>query len=384
MFYLTVKQPPVYEQMSLEDFLFGENPQARCINPGLTNTRTYKLERIGDRIRNSIDVDQMIARLKMFNSQYEDLFNADRNSLYRTFYIPKKSGGYRRIDAPNDRLMIALRELKSILTEFGALYHTSAYAYISGRDPIGCMKVHQRNESKWFLKMDMKSFFNNTTEDFVMKQFSMIFPFCEVVKNESGTAELRRALSLAFLNGSLPQGTPVSPMITNVMMIPLDHKLAGTLRDYKGQRYIYTRYADDIQISSKYAFQKDEIEALVKDVLTQFKTPFKVNEEKTRYGSSSGHNFNLGLMLNKDNDITVGYKKKRELRAGLDSYIRDSKKGVRWELGDVQVLQGVMTHCIHVEENKGSNAVKEMIAHLNQKHGVNVYKMLHDDLKREK
>ncbi|MCL2052843.1 MAG: hypothetical protein FWG90_00155 [Oscillospiraceae bacterium] len=45
-----------------------------------------------------------------------------------------------------------------------------------------------------------------------------------------GVIELQKALSLCFSNGGLPQGTPISPFITNVMMIPLDHKLSNSLR----------------------------------------------------------------------------------------------------------------------------------------------------------
>lgn len=380
MYYFTVKQSPVYEQMTLEDFLFGENPQIRMINPGLTNTRTYKVTSISTRLRSTIDVEKMICRLSMFNHQYDDLFKADRKSLYYTFYIPKKSGGYRKIDAPNDRLMAALRELKTIFSdEFGALYHTAAHAYIEHRDNITCMKVHQKNESKWFQKMDMKNFFNSTTEKFIMDQFAMIFPFCEIIAIPTGKSELRKALSLAFLDGCLPQGTPISPMLTNIMMIPIDHHLAGIFREYNHQRFIYTRYADDIQISSKYEFSKDEIESIVRSTLVMFHAPFMPNNEKTRYGSANGHNFNLGLMLNKDNNITVGHKKKRELRAGLDAYVKDRKNGIQWELGDVQVLNGQMTYCIHVE----GVAVTEMIQHLCRKYSVDIPRMIREDLRKD-
>lgn len=377
-YYFTIKQPPVYEQMSLEDFLFADNPSIRIINPGLTNTRTYCVDNISYRIQSTIDVNKMVSRLVLFNSTYKNLYDADKQSLYRTFYIPKKSGGFRRIDAPNEFLMKALKELKDIFAdEFGALYHTAAYAYIPQRSTLDCMKCHQRNESKWFFKADAKGFFNNTTERFVLNQLSMIFPFCEIMKYPGGRSQLKRALSLAFLNGTLPQGTPLSPMLTNIMMIPIDHKLAGILRDYNHQRFVYTRYADDILISSKYAFSKDEMESLVRQVFAMFNTPFTLNNEKTRYGSSNGHNFNLGIMLNKDNQLTIGHKKKREFRAALDAYVKDKKKGVQWELGDVQVLDGQRAYYTMIEETQ----IKAMIDAISKKYGVDIMKMIRDDLR---
>lgn len=377
-YYFTIKQSPIYEQMSLEEFLFGENPTIRVINPGLSNTRTYCVNSISQRIRNSVDVGKMVARLAKYNADYRDLHEARRETLYRTFYIPKKSGGYRRIDAPNEQLKKALKELSVIFSdEFGALYHTAAYAYIQNRSTLDCMKCHQKNESKWFFKADAKGFFNNTTERFVYTMFSMIFPFCEIVRYPNGKTELKKALSLAFLNGTLPQGTPASPMITNIMMIPIDHKLAGILRDYNHQRFVYTRYADDIQISSKYAFSKDEIESLIRQVLAMFNAPFTLNNEKTRYGSANGHNFNLGVMLNRDNEITIGYKRKREFRAALDAYVKDKKNGIEWDLGDIQVLNGQKAYYLMVERD----AIQAMIEAMNKKYNVSIERLIHEDLR---
>ena len=144
--------------------------------------------------------------------------------------------------------------------------------------------------------------------------FSMVFPFSEIVKEPQGEAALRTAMSLAFLNGGLPQGTPISPLITNVMMIPVDFKLSNTLRNFEKQSFIYTRYADDFIISSKYDFDVRSVEELVVSTLNSFGAPFTINASKTRYGSSAGRNWNLGVMLNKDNEITVGHKKKKQIK----------------------------------------------------------------------
>ena len=147
--------------------------------------------------------------------------------------------------------MDALRRQKTMYEEdFHVLYHTSAFAYIKHRCTVDAVKRHQSNQSKWFAKLDLHDFFGSTTLDFVMSMFSMVFPFSEVVKIPEGKAQLRKALELAFLDGGLPQGTPISPLITNVMMIPVDFKLSKAFRDYDKQQFVYTRYADDFIISS--------------------------------------------------------------------------------------------------------------------------------------
>ena len=306
MVYVTVKQSPMYRQMTLDEFLFGTENKSIMINPNLTNTRTYVSERINPKLLDHTNVMGMLDALIRFNELTEKLREKDRKTLYKTFHIPKKSGGVRRIDAPIPELKNALDALKIIFeNNFGALYHTTAFAYIKGRCTIDAIKRHQSNESKWFGKYDLSDFFGSTTLEFVMKMLSMIYPFSEVVKIPVGKEELEKALSLAFLNGGLPQGTPISPLITNIMMIPIDHKLSNAFRSFNNQHLVYTRYADDFLVSSKYSFLFREVEKFIKDTLKEFDAPFTIKAQKTRYGSSAGSNWNLGLMLNKDNRRTL-------------------------------------------------------------------------------
>lgn len=379
MFYVTVRQSPMYRQMSLEELLFGTDPNPQTmINSNSTNTRTCEVERVSEKIIEHIDIQNLIAKLIRFNKSTENLRVKPRKELYHTFHIPKKSGGLRRIDAPNAELMNALRELKTIFEEdFGALYHTSAFAYIKHRSTIDAVKRHQANESKWFAKYDLSNFFGNTTLDFVMKMLGMIFPFCEVVKFNEGERELCKAIELAFLDGGLPQGTPISPLITNIIMIPIDHKLANGFRDFNRQRFIYTRYADDFLVSSRYAFSFREVEKFIADTLGSFDAPFTIKPEKTRYGSSAGSNWNLGVMLNKDNEITIGHKKKRQFQAMLASYVMDRKNGIVWNKSDIQTMEGYRNYYRMIE---GEN-IDRIVEHIGGKFNVNIVQLIKDDLK---
>lgn len=378
MYYITVKQPPMYHQMTLEEFLFNTEVQSQIVNPNMTNTRTYEVETVSDRFLETINVGRLITKLVQFNDSVESLREVPRHELYHTFHIPKKSGGLRKIDAPNAELMDALRRLKTIFEEdFHALYHTSAFAYVKNRSTLDAVKRHQANESKWFGKYDLSNFFGSTTLEYVMYMFSMVFPFSEVMKHEIGKNMLRDALELAFLDGVLPQGTPLSPLITNVMMIPVDYKLANTFREYNHQRFVYTRYADDFLISSKYQFSFREIESTIVSILSEFNAPFTIKSEKTRYGSSAGSNWNLGVMLNKDNEITVGYKKKRQFQAMLTSYVKDRQNGRPWDKYDIQVMEGLRNYYRMVEKE----TIDAMIKHLSTKLGVDIVSLIKADLK---
>lgn len=377
MYYITVKQPPSYHQMTLEEFLFGGNVQPELINENLTNTRTYEVENVSERFLQLVDIDKLIARLVWFNERTEYLREKPRREWYYEFYIPKKSGGLRKIDAPEPELKEALSTLKNIFEiDFKALYHTSAFAYIKKRSTLDLLKRHQANESKWFEKLDLSNFFGSTTMEWVLHMFSMVFPFSEVMKDEKGKAELTKALELGFMDGGLPQGTPLSPTVTNIMMIPVDFKVARELREHNHQRFVYTRYADDFQISSKYSFSFMEIQNVIVSILKDFDAPFTIKSEKTRYGSSAGQNWNLGLMLNKDNEITVGHKKKRQFQAMLSSYIMDRKNGIAWDKNDIQTMDGYRNYYRMVEPE----VIDGIVRHLSEKFGVDITKAIKEDL----
>ena len=374
--YIVTRQFPAPKQVSIDDILSdidNQDVHVRHVTKGGTMTRVVDYVRY-DIVR-QMNIPGLIRKLREFNAIHEKLFEVDRKSLYSEFYIPKKSGGLRKIDAPNEELKAALRELKAIFEDdFNMLYHTSAYAYVKNRSTIDAVKRHQANVSKWFLKTDFSNFFGSTTLEFTMKMFSMIFPFSEVVKSEEGKAELEKALSLAFLDGGLPQGTPLSPAITNTIMIPIDHRLANYFAE---KQMVYTRYADDILVSSKVDFKyREAVEFINKVVRDEFGAPFLIKPEKTRYGSSAGRNWNLGVMLNKDNEITIGHQKKKQFKAMICNYINDAKRGVRWDLNDVQVFRGLISYYIMVERGY----IVHTIIEYNKKFNVNLMKMIHDDL----
>lgn len=378
MVYITVRQPPMFHQMTLEELLFQDYKGPKLINTSDSNTRTYEFEYASEHFTIRIDVGSLITKLTRYNQSTEELRGKKRNELYKSFCIPKKSGGLRHINAPQPELMDALRRQKTMYEEdFHVLYHTSAFAYIKHRCTVDAVKRHQSNQSKWFAKLDLHDFFGSTTLDFVMSMFSMVFPFSEVVKIPEGEAQLRKALELAFLNGGLPQGTPISPLITNVMMIPVDFKLSKAFRDYDKQQFVYTRYADDFIISSKYDFDVHKVEKLVVDTLKSFGAPFSINASKTRYGSSAGRNWNLGVMLNKDNEITVGYKKKRQFQSMMYNYINDKRNGVEWPREDIMAMQGLHSYYRMVEPE----AIDAIVLHTNERLGVDVIRTIKEDLR---
>lgn len=384
--YIVVPQQPMYHQVSLEDILSGKET-ADLYRSNETNTRTFFTNRSGSSYFKRDVVDEAIASLVKFTEVHKDLYEIDRHKLYNKFYIPKHSGGLREINAPLPPLMDALRELKTILeTKCFALYHTSAFAYVKNRRTVDAVKRHQDNNSNWFLKVDFHDFFGSTNKEFTIRTLETICPFNLIVRNDIGRQALEKALDLCFLDGRLPQGTPISPMLTNLLMIPVDYMLVKKLNNsvYRTnkenekvlQHFVYTRYADDMLISSLEDFSPNEIQNVIIEVLAECRAPYTFKREKTRYGSRAGSNWNLGVMLNKDNNITVGHKAKKYFRAMLNNYILDNKRGVNWSKEDVQHFAGLNSYYNMVEPEYFSS----LIASVNIKHKVDLASMIKADL----
>ncbi|MBR2008429.1 MAG: RNA-directed DNA polymerase [Alistipes sp.] len=351
-YYITVNREPRVYQLTFEDIMYGLDESKLALQKDTRDTTTWKVDAINRRLIEKTDFNAMQAALRGFVERYQDLIAVeDKSTLYRSFKIPKRSGGLRQIDAPNDELKRALYDLKMIFEKkFYMSYHTAAFAYVHGRSTIDSVKRHQQNKSRWFLKTDMRHFFPSTSPEFLMKMLCMTFPFCAFIEDDWGNRELlENALSLCFLNGGLPQGTPTSPMLTNALMIPIDHAISKMCHEYQ-PHLCYTRYADDILISSEYSFKWTDVQNKLIAILNSFEAPFSLHPDKTRYGSSAGRNWNLGVMLNAENKITIGHEKKKVFKAMVFQFMTDDAKGVAWGLEDVQHFLGLISYYRMVEK----------------------------------
>lgn len=386
---MTIKEKPP-EQLSFEDLftMMLNRMPFPATEPVKRNpyTRTWWRDVLPERILAGFDVEKHIAILRDFNARYQALRETPIESHYNKFFIPKKTGGLREINAPDDGLANCLRELKLIFEkDFYASHHACAYAYVPGRCTRNAVEAHQFNKSKWFLKTDLSGFFPNTSPEFVMNMLSQIYPFALITAREDGKRELETALSLAFLDGGLPMGTPFSPMITNLIMIPFDYEMSKWLRslkeadknaDHRGRRFVYTRYSDDIHISCAIDFQYRFIIQKMQELFAHFNAPYTIKDEKTHYGSSGGRNWILGVMLNKDNQITIGYKKRERFKAMLFNYMKDRQAGTPWMLDQVQHLMGLVSYYRMVNNED----VDKIFKIYNEKFGVDIEKLIKEDL----
>ncbi len=195
--------------MGFFDWIFGDE-----------QTRLEKREQAYRRLADWLDVP------------VDELLDTPRE--YTAFTIPKRRGGVRRIDAPNPELKALQRRiLRRVLAKLKA--HPAAHGFEKGRSIVTNALPHASKPV--VVRMDVRNFFASTTRKRVLKYFRAI-----------GWSK-KEAVLLADLcthNGSLPQGAPTSPRLSNLVNYLLDARLAGLIDEMGGE---YTRYADDVTVS---------------------------------------------------------------------------------------------------------------------------------------
>ena len=153
---------------------------------------------------------------------------------YHEFTIPKRSGGRRRILAPDRDLKDLQRGiLRRLLARLRV--HPAAMGFQRGRSIVTNALAHRGQAV--VLRFDIRDFFPSTSAKRIGRYFRRIG------WNRPAT---RLLLRLCTRDGGLPQGAPTSPRLSNLVNYRLDARLAGMAARLGA---VYTRYADDITIS---------------------------------------------------------------------------------------------------------------------------------------
>lgn len=237
-------------------------------------------------------------------------------SKYHSFQIPKRSGGVRTISAPDSKLKWVQEKINQyIIKKYQFL--DCQYGFVKNKSIVDNAKVHEK--ARYILSIDLKDFFPSIHFGRVRGTF-MAEPF-------RLSSEVATILAhLACYHNTLPQGSPCSPSISNMVCYHLDQAMIKLSEQYCFQ---YTRYADDITISSDQPFSKDIVIRTKENYVILGKRlrhmiesqGFTVNEAKTSYSWKQERKEVTGLIVNEKVNIKKVYIK--QLRALLDRASKD-------------------------------------------------------------
>jgi retron-type reverse transcriptase len=251
------------------------------------------------------------------------VYKTPPGSKYTTFEIEKKSGGTRIIKAPIPKLKKLQSHLSHVLyqclkeIEGNRNEKPIAFGFREGRSIAENAARHKRR--RWVLNLDLQDFFPSFN-------FGRVRGFFLKDKAFELNPEVATTIAQIACDGeALPQGSPCSPIISELIAQILDARL---LRLAKKHGVTYTRYADDITFSTAkkefpagIAIQDAEKPSVwnLSDELTSKITGsgFSVNDSKTRMQFRGSRQMVTGLTVNEKVNVRSSYY--RRARAMCDS-----------------------------------------------------------------
>ncbi len=259
-----------------------------------------------------------LARLLKFKPKAVSylLYFKPQPDRYQTFQIPKKLGGVRNIMAPSEDLKLLQRRLADVLVEcigeenkLRKWKDDYAHGFTKGRSFITNASPHTCR--RYVFNVDLEDFFGTIN-------FGRVRGF--FIKNRLFRLHPDAATVIAQIashNNVLPQGSPCSPVISNLIGHVLDVKLCR-LAAING--CYYTRYADDLTFSTNRSKFPDQIARpgaadgnkwacgveLDRAIAS---SGFRVNASKTRMQFRRSRQDVTGVIVNRRLNTRIEYRK---------------------------------------------------------------------------
>ncbi len=244
------------------------------------------------------------------------LYRLKPSTQYTSFTIPKKTSGNRTIFAPSERLKRLQSSLSNLLLDCideinkskkekdCNFKSTLSHGFVRERSIItnAMMHLHQKN----VLNIDLKDFFDSFN-------FGRVRGFFIANNHFKLNPNIATVIAqIACYDNKLPQGSPCSPVITNLITHSLDIRLASLAKNHS---CTYSRYADDITISTreidfpKQIMSKDSSEYIAGEKLKNEikRAGFALNNNKTRIQYKDSRQDVTGLVVNKKPNVKKEY-----------------------------------------------------------------------------
>lgn len=271
----------------------------------------------------------------------------------RCVEIPKPSGGMRQLGIPTvlDRLIQqALHQVLSPL--FEPNFSETSYGFRPGRSAqqaVAQARVYVAEGRRWVVDLDLEKFFDRVNHDILLSRLA------RQISDKRVLRLIRRYLQAGLMIGGVvspraegtPQGGPLSPLLSNVLLDELDKEL-----ERRGHKFC--RYADDcnIYVPSKAAGER-VLQSVTKFLAERLR--LRVNLEKSAVARPWERKF-LGYSMtwHKQPRLKVAAESVRRLKARVRMILREGKgRSLSQVIEDLnQLLRGWMGY-FRLAEVKG-------------------------------
>lgn len=200
------------------------------------------------------------------------------NNYYSPFLRQKKGGGIRVITPPNKELKSIQYCIKSDIEKRIRLPNY-IHGGIPGRSILSNAEKHVGKDM--VANIDIKDFFPSI-------KFEMVVSTLERIGYDDNTSWF---IAKLVFNGGLPQGSPTSMLLANLVFLPTDERFISLC---KRKSFAYTRYVDDITISGNIELRP------FKGIFLQFirEAGFDVSIGKIKFSGRNERQVVTGLVVN--------------------------------------------------------------------------------------
>lgn len=213
----------------------------------------------------------------------------------RRVEIPKPSGGGKRpLGIPVILDRVIMQAIAQVLTPiFDPNFSESSYGFRnqkSAHDAVRKMREHSQQGYKYVVDIDLSKFFDTVNHDLLMQRL------CRRIEDKVLLRLINRYLNAGVeIEGKIqptckgvPQGSPLSPLLSNIVLDDLDKELEN-----RGHRFV--RYCDDFVILLKSQRAAERVMKSITDFLRK-KLKLAVNESKSKVATPEKSSF-LGFVL---------------------------------------------------------------------------------------
>lgn len=247
--------------------------------------------------------------------KFEDFLNIDIQEEYEEIRLKSR----RNTVNPSKVLRKYLKFLNSFIFDFAKINTNVVFSYREGKNTFDAVEKHSQNSH--FVQTDIKGFFNSIHTDDLAKIIDKNLsdsPINDIYKYKE------HILTMLMVDNHLPVGFSTSPNISNTFLYDFDNIFEGFCVD-KG--ITYTRYADDLIISSKKIDNLIEIQKFISDTLIGlFGDRIQLNLQKTKLTKKGRKIKLLGMVILPSGKVTVDQSLKSEIETLLHFYVSDKKR----------------------------------------------------------